>query len=645
MFSDPQSLLGSAIDSYTLIRVLGEGGAGVVFLGQMADGSQTAVKVLLPAGRTTPVEMAGLRQRFLREAKVLAQLQHPHILPVLGYGEDPRLQHFYLLMPYLPGGTLADRLSAGPLSFEETKRYIGELASALDYAHARGVIHRDVKPSNVLLDAAGQAVLADFGIAKVVDTLDTTLTATGEVLGTPAYMALEQIRGDKGSISAQTDIYALGAVAYHALTGQKPYGGTTPHAVLLAIAQTDPTPARQLRPDLPEPAEATLCKAMAREPSQRFASAGSFAAALTLALDGEWPAGVPELEGAAVTQPALPPPAGALALQGEVPAMQTRTQQDTAFGLSTYQSVPPPNIFPASEHAVYGAPWPAPASTAGVGTRPEAARRSGRGRASGVALLLLVAALIAAAVLGAGYATLHGINLAGSQATATQGGSNSSNSAGGGAGGAPTVTSTTAQNAPAATSTAAPNAPTATSSTAATAVPPNSYVAHLPGPCDSGAAQWRDDTSGGKVTYTCQPDGLHISSDNGIAPEYTLIGGLGPRPSTFTLSIHATGFSGTACVGFVFGDNDEGGLCNNGYWTVFDFSSGNVAPSSSFTLAATCKPGEVDLYENGSLLVRQPLPGSTCTYQISFYAEPDLTQSTAKPFACVLSDFVFTPLS
>jgi hypothetical protein len=133
--------------------------------------------------------------------------------------------------------------------------------------------------------------------------------------------------------------------------------------------------------------------------------------------------------------------------------------------------------------------------------------------------------------------------------------------------------------------------------------------------------------------------------DNGSAPEYTLVGGFGTRPSSYTLSIHATGFSGTVCVGFVFGDNDEGGLCSNGYWTVYDFSSGHVAPSSGFTLAATCKPGEVDLYENGSRLIRQRLPDSTCTYQISFFAEPSLTQIGSQSFACVLSDFVFTPVS
>src|SRR5262249_40069358 len=145
-------------------------------------------------------------------------------------------------------------------------------------------------------------------------------------------------------------------------------------------------------------------------------------------------------------------------------------------------------------------------------------------------------------------------------------------------------------------------APTSTSTAAATALPPNAYFAHLPGPCDTGAAQWRNDSQG-TVTYNCETHGVQVSIDdrtgNGNGLEYSLVGGLGPTPSRYSVSIHATAFSGTVCVGFVFGFH-EGELCNSGFWDVFDFSSGSVAPSSGFTVSATCRPGEVDFYDNGS---------------------------------------------
>lgn len=289
MFLDPEALTGKIMGGYQLKRIIGAGGAGTVYVGENAAGEQVAVKVLLPAIRVSAEEMAAIRQRFQREAEVLARLRHPHILPLLAFDTDPVTGHFFMVMPLLPGGTLADRLNHGPLSFEQVSAYITQIASALDYAHEQNVIHRDIKPSNVLLDENDQAVLADFGIAKMVDSIGMTLTATGAILGTPEYMSLEQLQGNNDAITAATDVYGLGALAYHLLTDQKPFDGKTPQAVILAVAQTTPISPRTLRPDLPQPAEAVILKALARRPEQRYATTGAFAAALDLGLRGIWP--------------------------------------------------------------------------------------------------------------------------------------------------------------------------------------------------------------------------------------------------------------------------------------------------------------------------------------------------------------------
>jgi serine/threonine-protein kinase len=219
-------------------------------------------------------------KRFEHEAKAIAALEHPHILPVYDFGRDQELS--YMVMRYIQGGTLSG-LMGQKLPYRQIVKYVGDVARALNYAHQQGVVHRDIKPSNVLIDKHGEVMLTDFGIAKIMEGASSTqLTATGNLIGTPAYMSPEQAQSTK--VDGRSDIYSLGVVLYELLTGQPPYQAETPFAVALKHITEPLAPPRQLRPDLPDAFERVVLKAMAKEPAQRYGTAGEMADALDLAL-------------------------------------------------------------------------------------------------------------------------------------------------------------------------------------------------------------------------------------------------------------------------------------------------------------------------------------------------------------------------
>jgi hypothetical protein len=255
-----------------------------------------AIKVLPPYFAHEP----GFAQRFVREARAVAQLEHPHILPVYDYGQDG--DYAYIVLKYVPTGTLQDRIDAGTLSLEQSVDIACQVAEALENAHRRGIIHRDVKPSNVLLDQEQWALLTDFGLARMVEG-STQLTASGVGVGTPDYMAPEQGQGRK--VDGRADIYALGVVLFEMLTGRVPYEAETPMAVVLKHI-TDPLPLpRTLDPSIPESVEAVILRALAKNPDDRYATAGEMAVALRLAASS-----VPA--GGRAPQDALSAPAAAL---------------------------------------------------------------------------------------------------------------------------------------------------------------------------------------------------------------------------------------------------------------------------------------------------------------------------------------------
>ena len=260
-------------DRYTLERELGQGGMATVFLARdLRHDRQVALKVLRP-------ELADAlgAERFLAEIKLCARLQHPHILTVLDSGETAG--HLWFTMPYVEGESLRDRLTREKqLSVPEAVRITREAALALDYAHRHGVVHRDVKPENILL-SDGQALVADFGIGRALTPGQDRLTATGLSLGTPAYMSPEQAAGER-DVDARSDVYSLATVLYEMLAGGTPFAGPTSQATMSRRFTETAKPLRTLRESVPVEIERAVLRALARTAADRFASAAEFAQAL-----------------------------------------------------------------------------------------------------------------------------------------------------------------------------------------------------------------------------------------------------------------------------------------------------------------------------------------------------------------------------
>jgi serine/threonine-protein kinase len=273
---------------------IGIGGMGEVYRARDAElGREVAVKVLAEA----LADQQEFRRRFRREAVSAARIAHPNVATVYDVGEHAGRPH--LVMEYLPGGALADRIAGRPAP-EDAIRWIEQTAGALDAAHARGVIHRDIKPANLLLDASGNVKVADFGIARVLEgTGGSTVTAAGTVLGTTGYLAPEQARAEPATRA--TDVYSLTAVAYELLTGRRPFGGRSMAAEMAAHLYEPVPPASAREPRLPREVDAVLARGMAKEPGDRYPSAGEMAAELRTAALGAGTA-------AAASAPPPPPP-------------------------------------------------------------------------------------------------------------------------------------------------------------------------------------------------------------------------------------------------------------------------------------------------------------------------------------------------
>jgi serine/threonine-protein kinase len=270
---------GDRVGPYTIVREIGRGGMAIVYLADAPD-RQAAVKLLHP-GLTA---LLG-RERFRREIRLASRLRHPGILPLYQSGEGDR--GLWYSMPYVAGGTLRGRLrQEGRLPPAEAVRLAAAVAGALEYAHRRGVIHRDIKPENLLLEADGSVRVGDFGIGRVFDatSLEDTLTRSGMLIGTPAYMSPEQALGERG-LDGRTDVYGLGCVLYEMLAGEPPYPAATPQAAV-ARHLKDPVPSlRRALPGVPPALDTAVRRALAKSPAERHTTAADFARALTAALD------------------------------------------------------------------------------------------------------------------------------------------------------------------------------------------------------------------------------------------------------------------------------------------------------------------------------------------------------------------------
>lgn len=357
-------LINQRLGQYEIRSLLGRGGMATVYLArQKSMDRDVAIKIMARELADDEEFVA----RFEHEAQLIARLQHPHILPVIDFGREDK--HIYIVMRLVRGGSLDDRLKEGPLPLNLASRMLDQIASALSFAHEQGIIHRDLKPNNVLLDERNNPYLTDFGIAKMLAGT-TKLTATGKILGTPAYMAPEQWRGDP--VDARTDIYSLGVMLYEMVLGRLPFSGETPYTLMYKHFNDPPPPPRMVNPDLPPAIEAVVLRSLAKDADARYQSAEDVAADFGNAVRG---------------------------LPTSVAAQPGEEQEKTLIG----DDVPPPadeimTMRPAVVGPAAGVTGPgtrAPAPTAAAPTRAGETQAAAPPQKRGINPIMIGAALVA----------------------------------------------------------------------------------------------------------------------------------------------------------------------------------------------------------------------------------------------------------
>ncbi|MFZ5912129.1 MAG: protein kinase domain-containing protein [Chloroflexota bacterium] len=286
--------VGENVGAYRILEQLGQGGMATVYKAYHAALDRyVALKVLHPAFHEDKTFTA----RFQREARVVAKLEHPSIVPVYDYAEHESRP--YLVMKYIEGETLKSRLAQGPLDTGEINRVVEAVGLALAYAHKQGILHRDIKPSNVLIATDGQMYLADFGLARIAQAGESTLS-TDSIMGTPQYISPEQARGDK-DLDAGTDIYSFGVMLYEMVVGQVPFSADTPFSIIHDHIYTPLPLPRVVNPDVPESVERVLLKALAKDRNDRYADVAAMVTAFKEALSTT---GIP-MQGPGLTLPAV----------------------------------------------------------------------------------------------------------------------------------------------------------------------------------------------------------------------------------------------------------------------------------------------------------------------------------------------------
>ncbi|MEU1621430.1 serine/threonine-protein kinase [Streptomyces sp. NPDC005722] len=349
---------------YELVETVGRGGMGEVWRGVDRELGRTVAVKVLPPDLTRHEEF---RSRFRREARTVASLTHRGIAVLHDVGEDTGGEEAvpYLVMEFIEGRTLAEVLGDGPLTMERSAAIMRDVADALAHSHAQGLVHRDVKPSNVMITADGQVKILDFGIAKVVADTATRLTATGMTVGTPAYLSPEQIHG--AAVDARTDQYSLGCLFYELLTGRPPFTGDSPFAVMNQHLAKDPVPPSALRPQLSFDVDSVVLRALAKQPERRFLGMGALRDALGSLHSGGGLAGTAggtRLAGAqeqsAVPavgpEPARGVPASAHAVRAAPPLPPQPVAAPTVAPAGAYGAAPPVTA-PTPDRLTFGSLW------------------------------------------------------------------------------------------------------------------------------------------------------------------------------------------------------------------------------------------------------------------------------------------------
>lgn len=271
---DSSLALGTRIGGFVLDEKLGEGAVGVVYRATSASGEVVALKILKKQLAQDPV----FRQRFAHEARAAREVDHPHLVPIVDAGEDG--DYHYLAVSYVQGVTLEQRIKeAGPLELDDLLEIVPGVAAGLDALHAKGIWHRDVKPSNILVDDAGRALLTDFGSAK--GAAYTALTSMGQVLGTLDYMAPELIKGSPAT--ASSDIYALACVVFECIAGRSPFGHKSVLQVGLAHMDEEPPDPCAARPELPKALSWAVLQGLSKDPAKRPQTATAYTNMLSMA--------------------------------------------------------------------------------------------------------------------------------------------------------------------------------------------------------------------------------------------------------------------------------------------------------------------------------------------------------------------------
>lgn len=273
---------------YEIVRELGKGAMGVVYLAKdPLIGRLVALKTIRMGQSSDDDDAKEFQQRFVREAQAAGMINHPSIVTVHDIGQDEVTGTSFIAMEFVEGNNLREVLQQGkPLTFDQIGDIVAQIADALDFAHAKGIVHRDVKPANIILLDGLRAKITDFGIAKIASG-GANLTSTGQFLGTPNYMAPEQIKG--APVDGRTDIFALGICLYECLTRRKPFGGDSLTAISYKIVHEPFPPLREINPQIPAAYEEVIAKCLEKEPGKRFQRARDVAAAIRSVIKGEKP--------------------------------------------------------------------------------------------------------------------------------------------------------------------------------------------------------------------------------------------------------------------------------------------------------------------------------------------------------------------